>query len=226
MAKRPERDILTDAELSKMRAECATPLEIAVFEFLRSTGCRVHEMTSIFREDLKLEEKLVFLHKTKAIIVWGKKTPDGKRPFEVKMDPRYAILDDNAVGAIKRYLKTVDLKPKSRVFDRTTRAIQKMVKRWAQNAKIDRAELVHPHLFRATTSTQMLMDNVSLPVIKQALGWSPKSQTFESNYNKLPRDAMRDIVLERRKKGKRKRANANASTTEKAGDNIGGPEEK
>jgi len=203
--KRLEREVLAPNELAKMRSKCNNTLEVAIFEFLRSTGCRVHELVAVLREDLKLEENEVFLRKTKAVVTDRRRSADGSITCETTMKPRYSVLDDEAVGAIKRHLKTKEFRPNSKIFDRTTRAIQKMVKRWAKDAGIMQAELVHPHLFRSTTSTYMLADGTDRKYITESLGWSPTSKIFDKHYNRPPHDVVKDRILAARSKSKRLR---------------------
>jgi len=192
--------IFTDSELESMRNTCSNALELAMFEFLRSTGCRVSEMLSVLKEDLNLDENEVYLRKTKAKVKWSKEVgPDGKKRFESIVEPRYAILDEIAVGAIMRYLKIRIFKPKSRVFLRTSRAVQNTVKRWAKDANLRHCEEIHPHIFRHTAATRMLAQGVPIPFIKQSLGWSKGSVTFEKYYEHTPRDIVRDTILNARK---------------------------
>jgi integrase len=107
------------------------------------------------------------------------------------------VLDDAAVQAIRVYLKAAGRAdhPKGKVFPRTTRAVRDMVHRWADTAGIQRPEEVHPHTFRHTRGTYLLAAGVPETYIKQILGWSKGSKTFERVYQNAPRDIVRDRVL-------------------------------
>jgi len=194
--RKPQR-ILTEAELAAMRSVCEDPLELAIFETLRSTGCRVHELLSILKEDLNLDANTVYLRKTKAKVMWKK---DGT--FESIIIPRNSVLDDNAVAAIRSHLSTLKkLKPQTKVFPRTPRAIQHMVKRWATRANVQRPEEVHPHTFRHTRGTELQYKGVPTTYIKDSLGWSRKSTTFETTYDHPPQDVVTKAILGVKKVG-------------------------
>jgi integrase len=175
-----------------MRLRCASVLETAIFEALRSTGCRVNELANILVEDLNLDQSEVYVRKPKRKVHWEK---DGG--FTSTLEPRYTVLDEDAVQAIRVYLKAAGKgdKPKSRLFPRTTRAMREMVHRWANTAGIQRPEEVHPHTFRHTRGTYLLANGVPQPYILQMLGWSKGSKTFEKTYQNAPRDIVRDRVL-------------------------------
>ncbi|VVB50482.1 Tyrosine recombinase XerA [uncultured archaeon] len=190
------RRILTQAELTAMRGKCSNALEQAIFETLRSCGCRVDELVHVLREDINLEGNQVHIRKPKKVVTWtNRRTGE----YESVSNPRDSILDEAAVVALRVYLKTKDFKPGSRVFPRTTRAIHGMVKRWASDAKVQRPEEIHPHTFRHTCGTMLLAQGVPEPYILQILGWSKSSRTFRETYNDPPMDIVKDRVLKARK---------------------------
>jgi integrase len=194
--RKPQR-ILTEAELSAMRSVCDTPLELAIFEALRSTGCRVHELCAILKEDLNLDANTVYLRKTKAKVHWKK---DGGHDSVI--EPRTAVLDEQAVGALRSYLSTFKrVKPQTVIFPRTTRAIQNMVKRWATQGNVQRPEEVHPHSFRHTRATELQSKGVPSTYIKDSLGWSRGSTTFETTYDHPAQDVVTKTILGAKKVG-------------------------
>lgn len=186
-----EQRILTADELKLMRSVCNNALEHAIFEFLRSTGCRVNEMVHVERQDLDIEHNEVYLKVTKRKVKW--EGADGA--FKSEMKPRYSVLDEEAVGALRIYLKTKNFRPQSRLFPRTTRAVRDMVKRWAYEAQIQRPEEVHPHTFRHTRATDLLARGVPEAYIMEVLGWSKGSTTFRTTYQHAPREVIRAQIL-------------------------------
>ena len=143
------------------------------------------------KEDLNLEANTVYLRKTKAKVHWKK---DGG--FDSVVEPRTSILDEHAVGSIRSYLSTIKkVKPNTKVFPRTTRGIGNMVKRWAAQANLQRPEEVHPHTFRHTRATELQSKGVPVTYIKDALGWSRGSTTFEVTYDHPPQDVVTKTIL-------------------------------
>jgi len=185
-----EQRVLTEAELNSMRGACSNGLELAIFETLRSTGCRNNELVNILVEDLNLDQNEVYIRMPKRKVHWKK---DGG--FDSVSEPRYTVLDQAAVAAVRAYLKTRDTRPKSKVFPRTTRALRDMAKRWASEGGVQRPEEVHPHTFRHTRGTYLLASGVPEPYILQMLGWSKASATFRKTYQHAPRDIIKDRVL-------------------------------
>ena len=186
-----EQRILTSDELKLMGSVCNNALERAIFEFLRSSGCRVNEMVNVERQDVDMEHNEVYLKVTKRKVKW--EGDDGA--FKSEMEPRYAVLDEEAIGALRIYMKTKNFRPQSRLFPRTTRAVRDMVHRWAREAKIQRPEEVHPHTFRHTRATDLLAKGVPEAYILQVLGWSKGSTTFRKVYQHAPREVIRDKIL-------------------------------
>jgi site-specific recombinase XerD len=60
-----KKNILTDEEIAKLRDCCNRPIEIALLDFLLSTGVRVGELTSIKLSDVDFMNKSVKVFATK-----------------------------------------------------------------------------------------------------------------------------------------------------------------
>lgn len=58
---RKPRQNLTQLELEYLRADCKTPRERAIIEFLYSTGCRVSEISGVKKSDIDWNKKSVHL---------------------------------------------------------------------------------------------------------------------------------------------------------------------
>lgn len=158
-------------------------------------------MLNVLVEDLNFEANIVHLRKTKGKVHWHG-SGEG-RSYETRIEPRDSIIDEACVSAIKIYLSTLDLKPKSRLVPLSSRAIRYFVGRLALRARIDRPSEVHPHTYRHTCATRMLADGVPEPYILQVLGWSPGTKTFREVYNKAPIDIVARIILKRPKNGEK-----------------------
>jgi integrase len=204
MAKRPTR-ILTDAEIRAMLAQCQNNREKTIVEFLRSTGCRAHEMLSVLIADVDLENERVYLRKTKARVKWKTIIEDGvrKRAHDSsEIVPRYSFLDGESLSALRIYINerkqelAKRLTDDSILFDidqndrKDGRAIRYLIKRLAKAAKIPDWQNIHPHSFRHTTATKMIAKNYPTPFIKKTMGWSERSRTFETTYEHADWDMM------------------------------------
>jgi len=198
--KHPKR-ALTDAELQAMRERCATTRDLAIFEFLRSTGCRAQEMLYTLIGDVDLANRRVFLRKTKAKPKWkyvnGKRTYDGSEVVQ-----RYSFFDDKAVKAIGNYIEerraegagdedslfTIDQGGTKDAW-----MVWYIIKRLAKTAKIPDWKRISPHYLRHTAATKRISKGIPTKYIKDELGWSQKSLTFETTYEHSDVDMMQKL---------------------------------
>ena len=206
--------VLSDDELKRMDAETKTPMERAVFHFLRSTGCRVSEMLNVKVKDLTFDRNLVLLRITKQKVIWHR-VKRGEAPvYHTIMPSREAIIDKDAVEFIKNHIEDMienDLEwmkteEKDRaellLFPITRRSVGFWVKRWAEAAKIADWKAIHPHTFRHTEATRLLRNNVDSHHIHRVLGWSPGSNLLDTVYGHVTPDDEARIILKSREKKK------------------------
>jgi len=199
MTKHPKR-ALTDAELQGMRDVCRSTRDRAIFEFLRVTGCREHEMLEVKFGDLDLPHNLVFFRVTKAKPIWKTIVENGvrKRVHEgSEVVPRQTFLDGRSRSSLKLYIEeqykklSIEMRKKveprdvreQRLFRVCERGVRNLIKKLAQDAGIPDWEHISPHYLRHTRATNLLAMGYAPDYIKQDLGWSPKSWTFETTYN-------------------------------------------
>ena len=210
--KRAPKRALTDAELDGMRSQCASSRDAAVFEVLRVTGCREHEMLAVRFQDVDLTNKRVFFHKTKASVRWKYKVEDGQRlrvHADSEIKPRWSFLDNQAISALRIYVAertrdegrnyTITLK----VFKMSDKTVRNLIKGLAVGAKLPDGKNISPHWLRHTCGTKMLSKGVPEEYIKQNMGWSKKSKTFEETYQHADVDMMQETferVMEPKKK--------------------------
>lgn len=227
VVKRPKR-ALTDAELQAMREQCKSKRDLAIFEFLRSAGCRVHEMLFTLIGDIDLKHKRVFLRKTKAKPRWGRVSreetaaklkvmiesgnvkgvdeivneiaQDGRVFKGSEIVTRFSFFDERAVEAVAVYVEerraegasdsdllfTIDEGAKSGMTRR-------IIKRLAKDAKIPDWQSISPHSLRHTRSTRLTAKGYPTKYIKDALGWSQKSKTYEIIYEHSDVDDMQKL---------------------------------
>ena len=153
-----ERDPLTQIELEYIRKACISSRDVAMVEFMYSTGCRVSELAAVKKSDIDWNKKTVHL--------FGK----GKKH-------RTSYLNAKAEVALLEYLKSRDdesdylfvslRKPHGQI---KRCAIEKIVRQIAERAEEQVKKPVSPHVFRHTTATTALNNGMPIEDISQLLG--------------------------------------------------------
>lgn len=144
------QDILTQPDMTTVLGR----RDRAILTLIYSTGLRVSEVCLLQMKDINRNEQ--------RILISGK----GGRERYVPLDP---IVDE----AIQEYLKSrnssiAELFVSKKRGSLTPRAIQLMVKKYAQEAKIDKK--VTPHKLRHTCATHLLQEGAHLVSIQKLLG--------------------------------------------------------
>lgn len=154
--KRPKKEkklpeVLTKDEVKKLIDSALTEKSKLIIKFLYSTGLRVSEIVNLKPQDLTLDEKTGIVRRGK-----GKKD-------------RNFILAESIIPLIKDYMEK---NPQEHVFSKdkplTTRDIQKIIKRAAQRAGIQKR--VTPHTLRHSYATHLLEQGTDIRVIQTLLG--------------------------------------------------------
>lgn len=146
---------LSDTELEILRRKCVLERDIALIEFLYSTGVRVSELVALNRRDIDFEEMKV--------VVYGKGAKE-----------REAYLTAAACIHLKAYLASrtdagealfVSLKsPHDRL---TVSGVEEMLRKLGRSTGISK---VHPHRFRRTMATNILNKGMPIEEVKEILG--------------------------------------------------------
>ncbi len=153
----------SDEELEKLRRACVQKRDIALIEFLYSTGVRASELILLNRCDIDVCEKNA--------IVYGK----GNKEREV-------YLTATATLYLKEYLenRTDDndalfvssRKPYNRL---TIAGLERIIRNLGKSIGIDNC---HPHRFRRTMATNVLRKGASLEDVKELLGHTKLDTTM------------------------------------------------
>ncbi len=175
LAKTEEREItfLSADEIERILVQPDTSTlqgkrDRALLEILFSSGLRISELTSLDRDDIRIDS--------------GEFSIRGKRG-----KIRVAFLSDDARSHLTRYLnKRQDEDPA--LFVRTQsnqeddeelrlspRSVQRMVQKYAKEAGI--AKPVTPHVFRHTFATDLLQNGADLRSVQELLGHSSVTTT-------------------------------------------------
>lgn len=153
----------TDEELEKLRRSCAQERDLALIEFLYSTGVRASELITLNRNDIDFS--------CKSVVVYGK----GSKEREV-------YLTATACLHLKEYLNDrkddndalfVSLrKPYKRL---TVAGLERIIKNLGEEAGVEKC---HPHRFRRTMATNVLRKGAPIEEVKELLGHTKLDTTM------------------------------------------------
>jgi len=156
-----QKDVFTDVDMEKLKFACASTRDHAILCFLRSTGCRVSEMTGLDRDDVDLQNM--------ECRVLGK----GNKERMVYMDPVTAML-------VKKYLDgRRDNDPALFIGERgrmTPSGMRYMLRQTAERAGV---EHVHPHKFRRTAATALIRHGMPIQEVACILGHDKLDTTMQ-----------------------------------------------
>jgi len=160
-----------------------------IMSILYDAGLRVEEIVSIKIRDVDIKDGCVSLK------------INGKGDKE-----RLAVLDIKTSALVKQYLDEfhpyleptsplIYTKIKGNIGSMTTRNIQKMIKKYADQIKdkYDLPESVSPHTFRRTRGTMLYREGIPLEAISRMLGHS-STQTTRDHYSSPSIEQMRKIA--------------------------------
>ncbi len=155
----------------------------AILELLFSTGLRVSELTSLSREQIKIDKN----YKELEIVIIGK----GNRP-------RTAYISKRAVSWLKSYLESrqdkakalfINYRGKTKHNRLTSRSIERMVKKYVINAGLPLN--TSPHTLRHSFATDLLAKGVDLRVVQEFLGH--KNIATTQIYTHVTRPQLKEI---------------------------------
>lgn len=153
----------SDEELDKLKRACVQKRDLALIEFMYSTGVRASELVALNRCDIGFYEK--------SVIVYGK----GNKEREVYLTPIACsylkeYLDDRGDNNDALFVSTRS--PHKRL---TVAGVERILKNLGEKAGV---ENVHPHRFRRTMATNVLKKGMPLEEVKELLGHSKLDTTM------------------------------------------------
>ena len=157
-----EKKTYTDAELERLNWFCGNIRNRAILHFLRSTGCRISEVTELNRDAVNLEALECVVH--------------GKGNKE-----RTVYLDEVAGMLLQQYLnERKDDVPAlfvNRLGDRLKPGgVRMMLNELAEKAQV---EHVHPHKFRRTLATDLTRHGMPIQEVAKILGHEKLDTTMK-----------------------------------------------
>jgi integrase/recombinase XerD len=171
MAYQYKREPLTPDEANRLASVCETHQERLIVWTLLDTGLRVAELAGLTREHIDWQN-----HR---LMVYGKGGPYGTKSKRriIPLTTRVRPLIDNHFAIHDNVGMQV-------------RAIQRMVKRLANRARITRP--LSPHVLRHTFAVAAVQKGISLPALQRLLGHD-RLTTTEIYLNLSPEDVIREF---------------------------------
>ena len=145
----------TDEEIELLRDHCQTIRELAIIDFLYSSGVRVSELISLNIDDLNFEERegIVFGKGGKERIIYF----DARSKIHLKKYISERIDDNPALFVTARY-----------PFRRLQKSgVEILLREIGERAGV---ENVHPHRFRRTLATNMIEKGIPIEQVQKVLG--------------------------------------------------------
>lgn len=147
-------------ELERIRKVCDSKRDIAIVDFLYSTGCRVSEFVSLNICDID------FVNKEGIVLGKGDKE-------------RTIYISEVAIMNLKEYLSSRNDKNRALFIGRSGKRLSKtgveaLLRKLGKQASVDN---VHPHRFRRTLATNLLNRGMSIQDVAQILGHSDLKTT-------------------------------------------------
>ena len=157
-----EKKTYTDAELERLNWFCGNIRDRAILHFLRSTGCRISEITGLNRDQVNLELLECVVH--------------GKGNKE-----RTVYLDEVAGMLLAEYLNgRIDDVPALFINKQHDRlkpgVVRAMLNKLAEKAGV---EHVHPHKFRRTLATDLARHGMPIQEVAKVLGHEKLDTTMK-----------------------------------------------
>lgn len=158
------RETYSDEILEKLRDGCEEIRDLALIDFLSSTGVRVGELVKLNRNDINFDDR--------SCIVFGK----GSKEREVYFDARTKL-------HLERYLKTrKDNNPALFVsllapYDRLEiSGVEIRLRKLGKDLELQR---VHPHKFRRTMATKAIDKGMPIEQVQRLLGHTKIDTTLQ-----------------------------------------------
>lgn len=154
--------VYSDVDIERLKCHCKSIRDKAIVCFLRSTGCRISEMTQLNRSDVDLT--------TLECNVVGK----GNKERIVYLDAVTGML-------IQEYLEQrTDTYPSLFIGKGTDRLKPGGVRNMLVNlAKLSSIEHVHPHKFRRTLATSLIRHGMPIQEVATILGHDKLDTTMQ-----------------------------------------------
>lgn len=148
----------SDTDIEKIRQCTKNKKEVALVEFMLSTGCRVSEVVNLNKEDIDMAKR--------ECIVKGK----GRKERKVYLSEKCMFYLGDYLGGSKNGALFTNA-----YGNRITKTnIESLMRRWSKKIGVK----VYPHRFRRTFATSMLHKGMALHHVQRLLGHSSPDTTL------------------------------------------------
>ncbi len=161
-----KRGHIQQIDIERMREQCLTIRDKALFEFLISTGCRVSEVSSAQIDQID------WIHNSISVIGKGDKERTVIFSVKARLFLMNYITERQDKGILSNNLFICSKKPYSALG---RRSIEKFVKKIAEKSGV--TYNVFPHLFRHTFATSGVEHDVPVHILQQLMGHSTPNTT-------------------------------------------------
>ena len=156
------KTIYSEVDIERLKFNCKSKRDFAIVMFLKSTGCRISEMTSLNRSDVNLS--------TLECTVFGKGAKE-----------RTVFLDPVAGMALMDYLKERTDDSKALFVGKGTTRLKPGGVRFmlTKLSKVANVNHVHPHKFRRTLATNLIRHGMPIQEVATILGHDKLDTTMQ-----------------------------------------------
>lgn len=158
------RETYSDEVLEKLRDGCEEIRDLAIIDFLSSTGVRVGELVKLNREDIDFENR--------SCIVFGKGSKEREVYFDARtklhLEKYLSLRNDNNPALFVSLLSPYDRLEISGVEIR--------LRKLGRDLELNR---VHPHKFRRTLATRAIDKGMPIEQVQRLLGHAKIDTTLQ-----------------------------------------------
>lgn len=158
------KEVISDEEIEKMRDQCCCKRDLAILDFLYSTGIRVGELVNLNISDINFEER--------ECIVFGKGGKERKVYFDAKAKIHLQNYLVNRNDRNPALFVTLDA-PYTRL------KISGVEIRMRELGKKSLVNKIYPHKFRRTMATRAIDKGMPIEQVQKILGHSQIDTTMQ-----------------------------------------------
>ena len=158
------KEVISDEEIEKMRDQCSCKRDLAILDFLYSTGIRVGELVNLNISDINFDER--------ECIVFGKGGKERKVYFDAKAKIHLQNYLMDRIDSNLALFVTLDA-PYTRL------KISGVEIRMRELGKRSLVNKIYPHKFRRTMATRAIDKGMPIEQVQKILGHSQIDTTMQ-----------------------------------------------
>ena len=149
------KEVLSDEQLEQLRDSCTTKRDLAIIDFLSSTGIRVGELVKLNREDIDFHER--------QCVVFGKGNKERVVYFNARTKLHLQQYLNERTDSNPALFVSLN-SPHSRL---TISGVEIRIRKLGQSLSMPK---VHPHKFRRTLATMAIDKGMPIEQVQRLLG--------------------------------------------------------